>query len=171
MSCGCHYGAVKVRRVFQEEILSIGLLAIFGLLALALVGAAIAQIALGPLGSKPAPTVVYWLFGLLFGIIAFSFHKLVVRIDRSGITARYGPFVRQLKWRDIEGIETDESGAFYGYGVRLARYRGRSAWVFNVIRATHVAAVTREGGPISLIFSSRRPEEAMAVAEQYLRPE
>lgn len=132
-------------------------------------GTGVAQLVRGPLGSDPAPTWFYLGFAAVFGFLALAFRRLVVRLDRQGVRVAYGVFRRQIAWRDVESVDRDEPAAFFGYGVRFGRNRGRWVWVFNVIGGPRVVVTTFEGGPASLIFSTRRPDEVLAVAHEHLQ--
>lgn len=153
---------------YVERVPSTGIVGILLTVAALTGGAALAQAWIGPLGSDPAPTWFYAGFSVLFAGLAATFRRVDVRLDRHGVEVAYGILRRRLAWRDVDAVERDDRPAFYGYGVRFGRSRGRWVWVFNVIGAPRVAVLTRRPGPASLVFSTRRPDEVLAVARQYL---
>lgn len=154
---------------FEEHVPSGVVAGVLGSVAAIMVGLTLAQLALGPLGSDPAPTWFYAAMTGLFALATLWFARVHVRLDGEGAYAAYGPFRRRVAWGDVERVEEDGPEAFYGgWGVRFWWREGRPTLVFNVIGGRHVAVVARQGTGSGLVFATRQPERALAVARAWL---
>ena len=158
-----------MRDRFEEHVPGGVVAGVLGSVAAVMVGLTLAQLTLGPLGSDPAPTWFYAALAGLFLLVTRWFARLHVRLDADGVYAAYGPFRRRVAWRDVERVEEDRPEAFYGgWGVRFWRREGRPTLVFNVIGGRHVAVVARQGAGSGLVFATREPDRALAVAQVWL---
>lgn len=131
--------------------------------------AAVAQLLLGSLGPKSPPTWVYGGMALIAAGLASTFRRLETVIDGAGVCVSYGGLKRCVAWSDVERVERTEGRPLvWGIGARLGLYQGRLALTFKVPNAPLVAVVPRRGSARAMLFSTRRPDEAVSVARGYL---
>ncbi len=150
--------------LYLEKRFSFGIFMIFAVITLLMSGFLVAQMVLGPLGSKPAPT---WLLAVLTGIFvlpAANFAFLTLKLTTAGVTVGYGVFKSFRRWEELAGCEIDAAEAFYGWGIRFGKYRDAWVWVYNTIGGRRVAFITGKTTPRGLIVSTEDPERVVEIA-------
>lgn len=140
----------------------------FWLLPLAVLGLLVYQIAVGPVGSRPAPT---WVLGLLLVLMTLTplilrnFRSLQITLTADTLTVGYGSFKSRKPLSKITSCYLGSAGRsllrYGGYGIRLARSKG--AWQLAYVGPGTARVVVEFGpGEVALVFSSRQPELALA---------
>ena len=168
---------MKSDNVYQETLpfplakFALVILALFTLLMLFLF---FYQIAVGPLGNRPAPNWFYLvMFVFLAVITAFvtNFTKLTISIDSQSITVRYGMMKKTILWGDIEGCYLDESSelSYGGWGIRMSRVKGKWRLVYNVVGYKGVVLALRQGRFREFVFSTSDPDGVIGIVKQRIR--
>ncbi len=152
--------------LYSERIFSKWLTVILGSVAALMMVGLLAQLILGPLGTRPAPDLLLLGMAVFFLLVTLNFTFLETRFTNEGVEASYGIFKKSLPWKKITVVELDTSKAFYGYGMRIGRYRGKWAQVFNTIGEPRVAFISEKS---CLIVSSKDPEQMIKKARKALR--
>ena len=60
--------------------------------------------------------------------------------------------------------EADEEDSFYGWGIRLGRYKHHWVWVYNVIGGPRVVFLNGRRKPKGLIVSTAHPDEVISIS-------
>ncbi|UCB43117.1 MAG: hypothetical protein JSV77_00255 [Dehalococcoidales bacterium] len=131
----------------------------------------ILQLSSGPLGSRPAPDWFYLLMFIFMSAITFlvaNFRTLAIRITNQSVTVAYGLIRKTILWGDIEEGFLDSSSplGYGGWGARIARVEGRWRLAFNVIGASKVVLRLRKGRAREFMFSTKNPEQVLAIIAQ-----
>ncbi len=156
--------------LYREERKSLGITIILAVVTLAVAAFFFAQLAYGPLGSRPAPNWILGILTLLFLLAAINFRKITLVLTDSGMKVNYGVFGASLRWEDITHCGKDEKNYFYGgWGIRLGRYEGHWVTVYNVIGGSRVVFLTGKNKPKGLIVSTLNPEEIARIAATKIR--
>ena len=155
-----------------EETVSFSLikvvLAILAVIILSMLFLLVYQLTIGPLGSRPAPDWFYLFMFLFFsGITAFvtNFNKLSIKMTTQSVTVGFGIMKKTISWDNIEGCYLDEaSGLSYGgWGIRLARIKGRWRSVYNVIGYPVIVLELSTGKFRELAFSTSNHQEVLGI--------
>ena len=130
------------------------------------------QLAGGPIGSRPAPDLFYALMFVVMSAIAIvvtSFRKLTIRLTSQSITVAFGMFRRTMLWGDIEHCSRDESSslAYGGWGIRIARVRGKWRLVYNVAGHPSILLGLRSGRFREFVFSTDNPEQVLETIRRH----
>lgn len=155
-------------RIFKEKTFSLGITIILGIVAVAITTFAIVNQVAGPLGSKPAPPLMLWIFSGFFILVTINFMFLSVSITSNGITAGYGILRTTISWERIESVEKDAENRFFGWGIRIGYYRKKRVWVYNTIGGDRVVFMTKDNKPTSIMVSSKNAEELINSAKTWL---
>ncbi len=132
------------------------------------------QVLVGPVGTKPGPDWLYIIMFLLFAgftVLIRSFNKLAVIITTQSITVGFGVFKRVISWDDIHGCYLDDASAFGsygGWGIRMAKVKGKWRLVYNVIGSPTVVLELKKGRFREFVFSTKNPEMVLEVARQQI---
>jgi len=127
-----------------------------------------------PVGANPAPDWVYLLMFLWFaGLTALirNFNKLAIKVSTQSITVGFGIFKRVISWDDIHGCYVDDASAFGsygGWGIRMAKVKGKWRLVYNVIGSPTVVLELDKGRFREFVFFTKNPERVMEVARQQI---
>jgi len=160
--------------IYQETIpfplvkVILGVLTVFTLLMLFFL---VYQLTIGPVGNRPAPDWFYLvMFLFLSGITAFvtNFNKLSIKMTAQSITVGFGIMKKSISWDNIEGCYLDEApGLSYGgWGIRLARIKGRWRSVYNVIGHPVIVLELSTGKFREFAFSTNNPQEVLEIVRQ-----
>lgn len=126
------------------------------------------QINYGPIGSKPAPNIVY-IIGVAFPLlIGLNFSAIQIRVTNVDIRVSYGLISKTLAWKDVTTCEIDDRSTvrYGGWGIRLGFINGKPVTVYNTLGGTRVAFLTEGGKPRGLVVTTRHPEALMRVSRQ-----
>jgi hypothetical protein len=88
--------------------------------------------------------------GLLFVLLAFSFHYLKVEDQGDVLAVQFGPFPlfrRTVKYADIETVEVGRTLFLDGWGIH---YSLRGGWVWNIWGRSCVIIRFRGGGTLRI---------------------
>ncbi|MBU1220418.1 hypothetical protein KKF34_06260 [Myxococcota bacterium] len=154
-------------KIFKEKTFSLGITLILGIFAVAVTTFAIVNQVAGPLGSKPAPPLLLWIFSGFFILVTINFMFLRVSITEAGISAGYGILGSTIPWDRIESVEKDTENRFFGWGIRIGYYKKKRIWVYNTIGGDRVVFMTKDNKPTSIMVSSKNPEELINTAKTY----
>jgi len=154
---------------FPLGLIAAGIISAFAVLMLVLL---VLQLTGGPLGNRPAPDWYYIvMFAFLFavGIFVTNFRKLTIRFTPQSITVAFGMLKRTMLWGDVEDYSRDESPAFAyaGWGIRMARVRGKWRLVYNVAGYPGVLLSLRAGRFREFVFSTKNAEQVLDIIRQY----
>jgi len=156
--------------LYRERRFSAGIFFILAAVFLIMAGFLIAQLILGPLGSKPAPT---WVLALLTGVFLLpmlNFAFLTLTLTNEGVRVAYGVFSSFRRWDQLTAVEPDAEDGFFGWGIRFGKYRGQWVWVYNTIGGDRVAFVTGAARPRGLLVTCADPARVAAIASECLKP-
>jgi hypothetical protein len=150
---------------FRLGLIAVGIFSAFAVLMLVLL---VLQLTSGPLGSRPAPDwfyIVMFVFLSAIGIFVTNFRKLTIRFTSQSITVAFGMLKRTIPWGDIEDCSRDESSAFAysGWGIRIARVKGRWRLVYNVVGYPGVLLSLRAGRFREFVFSTKNVEQVLDI--------
>lgn len=132
------------------------------------------QVLVGPVGDNPAPDWVYLLMFLWFaGLTALlrNFNKLAIEITTQSINVGFGVFKRVIPWDNIKGSYLDEASAissYGGWGIRMAKVKGKWRLVYNVIGCPAVVLELEKGRFREFVFSTKNPDGVMETARQQI---
>ena len=129
------------------------------------------QLTVGPVGNRPAPDWLYLVMFLFFsGITAFvtNFSKLSIKMTTQSVIVGFGIMKKTISWDNIEGCYLDEApGLSYGgWGIRLARIKGKWRSVYNVIGCPVIVLELRTGKFREFDFSTKNPQEVLEIVRQ-----
>jgi len=150
--------------LYREERNSLGITLILGLVTLLMTMFLVAQLIYGPLGTKPAPTWFLAALTMLFALLTVNFRHVTLTLMQDKVEVRYGIFGASRRWEDVVACEEDEKNYFYGWGIRLGRYKHHWVWVYNVIGGPRVVFLTGRSKPKGLIVSTAHPDEVISIS-------
>jgi hypothetical protein len=162
--------------IYHEEIgsfwgrLAVGFFFGLGLLFLTLL---IYQREYRPIGDKPAPDWYFLLMAglmLLVGYVVRNFATLTISATPRGLTAGYGRFRQHVDWADVAKAELFKRSAFLtfaGYGIRLGRLNSKTMLAYNTMGASLILLELRQGRYKYFAFSTKRPDEVMALIKSW----
>ncbi len=113
----------------------------------------------------------FLVMGLVFigvTVLVSNFRTLTISIDKSSITASYGRISYRVALDNIESafVDTNPGIVYGGWGIRMARIKGRSALIYNVISKPRVVLTLRAGRFGQFAFSTRRPDEVISLIQR-----
>jgi hypothetical protein len=119
--------------------------------------------ATNPIGNNPPPGGYYLAMGVLMAMVSFvvfQFRKIVISITLDAVSVSFGLFSYRIPYRRIVNAFVDEKpGIVYGgWGLRIARARGKSALVYSVLNAPRVVIEQNGSRYGFFIFSTKNPE-------------
>jgi hypothetical protein len=154
---------------YEEKVpfrLSYLIVALFLLIALYMFYIAYQQILKGPIGTKPAPTWFYFVFGSLF--LGFTwlmtqFTSLFIRIEQKSVLLSYGLFKVSVDREKIDKVYLDTANpllTYGGWGFRLGTFHGRPRKALN-LPGYQCVVISRTDTRQELVFSTAYPEEVI----------
>lgn len=101
-------------------------------------------------------------------VLVSNFRTLTISIDKSSITASYGRISYRIAMDNIESafVDTNPGIVYGGWGIRMARIKGRSALIYNVIAKPRVVLALRAGRFAQFAFSTRHPDEVISLIQR-----
>jgi hypothetical protein len=156
--------------MYQERLFSRWSTLIFAGVISVLLGLALYQWIVGPIGSRPMESRYFAVMALLSLGMMLDFAWLTIRITQDGVIVGYGLVRRRVHWNDIEDCHADQASVvrYGGWGIRLGWYRGRRRLVYNIIGAPRVVLLTRNRLFPEFVFSTRVPETVVSVIREQL---
>ena len=129
------------------------------------------QLTSGPIGDSPAPDWFYLVMMAVFAgvtVLTTNFTRLTISMTPDAITVAYGRFKYTIPWYKIEGCYLDKNPgiAYGGWGIRISKAKGKSVLVYSVIGSPRVILELKEGRFRQFAFSTKHPEEVMAIVQQ-----
>ena len=123
-----------------------------------------------PVGGNPAPDWLYLIMGLGFigvTVLVSNFRSLTISIDKSSVTVSYGIICYTVALDNIESasIDTNLGIVYGGWGIRMARIKGESALIYNVISQPRVVLKLRSGRFKQFAFSTKHPNEIINLVQ------
>ena len=124
------------------------------------------QISGTPIGDNPPPDWMYLILIVVFLLVTwlvYNFRALTIGINENTITASYGRISYSIALDNIEAatIDTNPGILYGGWGIRMARIKGESALIYNVISKPRVVLKLRNGRFKQFAFSTKKPEEVI----------
>ncbi|MFQ5909007.1 MAG: hypothetical protein ACE5JE_09340 [Thermoplasmata archaeon] len=155
--------------MYEEVTFSKVITAIMVAVAAPMLVLAFYQFFVAPIGSHPAPTVLYLGVAAVFLFLAVSFSRLIIRMTLDSLQIGYGMFRWRIRWGEIEGVELDELSALRegGVGVRVLKVKGKWRIVYSVVGGPRIVLSVRSGRFREVVFSTKNPEEVTALVRQY----
>ena len=150
--------------LYREERNSLGITLILGLVTVLMVAFLAAQLIYGPLGTKPAPTWFLAALTALFALLTVNFRHITLTLTEEKVEVRYGIFSATRRWNETVACEMDEKHHFYGWGIRLGRYKSHWVWVYNVMGGPRVVFHTGKNKLKGLVISTTNPEEVVRIS-------
>ena len=129
------------------------------------------QLTSGPIGDSPAPDWFYLVMLVIFAgvtVLTTNFTRLTISMTPDAITVTYGRFKYTIPWYKIAGCYLDKNPgiAYGGWGIRISKAKGKSVLVYSVIGSPRVILELKEGRFRQFAFSTKHPEEVMAIVQQ-----
>ena len=124
-----------------------------------------------PIGSNPMPNGYYLGMGVFMALVTlavFQFRRLNIVITLEAVTVSFGWFSYRIPFRNIVSIFIDGNPgiAYGGWGLRIAKTRGKLALVYSVLNAPRVV-IERTGSRYGyFLFSTKKPEEILNIIRQ-----
>ena len=149
-------------------------LGVFIACTLLFLGLFVYQVLVGSVGANPAPDWVYLIMFLLFAGITYSvtnFNKLAIKVTTQSLTVSFGVFKRVIPWDNINSCYLDDAsaiGSYGGWGIRMAKVKGKWRLVYNIIGYPAVVLELEEGRFKEFVFSTRNPDGVMETARQQI---
>ncbi len=168
---------MQVTEIYKETIpfaLMKLVLGVFIACTLLFLGLFAYQVLVGPVGDNPALDWVYLLMCLLFaGFTALirNFNKLAIEITTQSINVGFGIFKRVIPWDNINSCYLDDAsaiGSYGGWGIRMAKVKGKWRLVYNVIGCPTVVLELEKGRFREFVFSTKNPDGVMETARQQI---
>ena len=127
--------------------------------------------ATNPIGNNPPPGGYYLGMGVFTAMVTLSvlqFRRIVVSITPDSVTVSFGLFSYRIPYRRIISAFVDEKpGIVYGgWGLRIARARGRHALVYSVLNVPRVVIEQNGSRYGYFLFSTKNPEEVIRLIRQ-----
>lgn len=129
------------------------------------------QLTAGPIGSDPAPTWFYFLYGAFFLVLTWlvsQFRTLSIRIEEQTVILSYGMFHVLIRRDQIEKATLDTANPLFsygGWGFRLGSYKGRPRKVLN-IPGYKCVVITRKNITQEVVFSTAFPDDVIKLLSQ-----
>jgi len=151
--------------VYEEKIFSKWTAGIFAFVIAGFLFLLVYQILVGPIGSRPAPNWFFLFMILLFVVTVINFSRLAIRISPQFISVSYGMFEHKISFENVEKCYLDKTPAiqYWGWGIRIARIKGKWRLVYNVPRGPRVVLSMRKGRFKEFVFSTKNPAEVMKI--------
>lgn len=156
------------KELYKERLFSKGIFIILSFFTLLMAIYLFSQIIIGPLGPKPAPNWILIILVVFFVLCTINFSYINTSLTQEYIKVNYGIFSMRLNWSDIKECELDEKNSFYGWGVRFGKYKGRWVYIYNVIGGSRIAFISKHKKPRGLIISTKKPQEIIRIAKEYI---
>ncbi|MDX1534991.1 MAG: PH domain-containing protein [Thermoplasmata archaeon] len=160
---------MRLDTIYEEAAFSKAITAIMAGIAALMLGLALFQLIVGPLGSRPAPTLLFVGIAALFGLLAVNFSRLIIRMTPDSVEIGYGIFRRRIRWSDIEGVHVDELSALRegGVGVRVLKVKGKWRIVYSIVGGPRVVLSLRSGRFREVVFSTKNPDQVVELVRRY----
>jgi len=93
--------------------------------------------------------------------LVFNLQTLTISINKSSLTVSYGRIKYTIALNNIEvaTINTNPGIVYGGWGIRMAKIKGESALIYNVISQPRVVLKLKSGRFKQFAFSTKQPEE------------
>jgi hypothetical protein len=128
----------------------------------------------GQVGSNPAPNWFYLVMFLCFaGLTALvrNFNKLAIKISTQSVTVGFGVFQRTIPWDNVKGCYQHEAsaiGSYGGWGIRMAKVKGKWTLVYNVIGCPTIVLELEKGRFKEFVFSTKNPDGVIETARRQI---
>ncbi len=131
------------------------------------------QTTTGPVGDNPAPDWFYLVMMVIFAgvtVLVANFTRLTISITLDAITVAFDRIKYTIPWHNVAGCYLDKNPgiAYGGWGIRLGKAKSKPVLVYNVIGPPRVILELKKGRFRQFAFSTRRPEEVMAIIQQQI---
>ena len=157
---------MKNNIIYKEKRTSTGIFGLLLFFTIAIVVFFGFQLIYGTVGSNPSPNWFRALFIALFILLTINFRHIEIKLTDEYIKVSYGIFSKTLNWVDIIDCEADEKNQFYGWGIRVGRYKKQWVQVYNVIGGPRVVFLTGKKTPKGLIISTKNSQEILNIAKR-----
>ena len=154
--------------IYQEKVSSSWITLILALIAAVFLVMFVYQVTTGPIGKRPAPNWFLFIMFVLFVALTFNFSHINIKITPEHITVSYGIASRRLRWSDINDCYIDDVPAisYGGWGIRIAKVRGKLRLVYNTIGGPRVVLSLSKGKINEFVFSTKNPEVIISMIKQ-----
>lgn len=161
---------MEAEKIYEEKIFSKGITIILAFITFVFLFLLYYQIFVKPIGNKPAPDLFYLIMFLIFLGIALNFSKLTITITQNFILVRYGILKKKIPFEDVENCNLDERSniRYGGFGIRIARVRGKWVLVYNLLKCSRVVLKLRKGRFGEFVFSTKNADEVMMIIRQQI---
>jgi len=159
--------------LYEENVpfrLSIIIIGFFLLTSVYMVWIGYRQIVVGPIGTDPAPTWFYFLFGIFFiGLswLLYQFKTLVIRIEEKYILLQYGLFKVQINRENVTSAYLDTANpllSYGGWGYRFGAFKGKPRKVLN-IPGYPCVVISQKQTKQEIVFSTSNPGEIIKILQ------
>lgn len=156
--------------LYEERIFSRWVAAILGAVAGVMLIIAVWFMFLSA-GIPFAFTMLYLVLGGVLLFLTLNFSHLLIRLTPHHIEVGYRFIRKRVPWEDVVGCEPDETSAlrYGGWGLRIARVKGRWRVVYNLIGVRCVVLSIGGSRFDDIVFSTERPDEVVRVVHEVLR--
>jgi hypothetical protein len=130
------------------------------------------QVTYGPIGSRPAPNIIYAGLTIFFLLIGINFSAIRIYLTNADAHVSFGLFGKTLAWKDIASCEADSTNVlrYGGWGVRLGVFQRKKVWGYNTFGGKRVALIPKDIKLFGILFSTRNSEEVLRIAKKQIEP-
>ncbi len=159
---------MRTENIYDEKIFSKWMTAILAVLTTSLLFVLLYQIIVGPIGTRSAPNWFFLFMFLLFLGVMINFSRLTIRMTHRSISVGYGIIKHSIIWENVEDCYLDEASTirYGGWGIRIARVKGKWRLVYNVIGGPRIVLSLNKGRFKEFVFSTKNPEEVIKIAKE-----
>lgn len=159
---------MQTGEIYEEKILSKWMIGTFAVITAVLLFLLLYQVLSGPIGNRPAPSWFFLFMFLLFFSLAINFSKLSIRITSRYISVRYGVFKRQVLLENVEDCYLDRGLVFRygGWGIRLAKVKGKWRLVYNVMGVPLVVLLLKKGRIQEFLFATKNHDKVIEIIRE-----
>lgn len=139
---------------------------LMGALSIVFLVLLLVQILGTPIGKNPAPDWMYLILSVIFlgtTWLVYNLRELTISINKSSVIVSYGRISYSIAFDNIETatIDTSPGIAYGGWGIRMAKIKGESALIYNVIAQPRVILNLKSGRFKRFAFSTKQPDEVI----------
>ncbi|UCF08274.1 MAG: hypothetical protein JSW28_00860 [Thermoplasmata archaeon] len=115
-------------------------------------------------------TLFYITIFIAFLLLTINFATLTITMTSESITVGFGILKRKIPIVNIADCNRDDvsSVKYGGFGIRVAKIKGKKRLVYNTIGTPRVLLSLKEGRFPEFVFSTKSPEEVINVIRAQL---
>lgn len=159
---------MQIEKIYEEKIFSKGITVLLTIATTVFLLALLYQATVGPIGTRPAPNWFLLVMFLLFLGLTVNFSNLSIKMTSRYLSVGYGIFKHSILWENIQDCYLDDTSIirYGGWGIRIARAKGKWRLVYIVIGAPRVVLLLNKGTFEEFVFSTNNPQKVIEIVKQ-----